>query len=160
MFQECWETAIGQKVYRLIIIDFLIVTVFGAVLRCIRFIIYRFVWKPIGISSFNISHGCLGLILNQTLLWIGLFFSPLLAAVIILKMIATFYLKVIHKHISIDSYYYLKFEVCSFISMLNFCQQKIVLIRFCKVSVRLLGVGVELVSEICMCTILILFVFI
>lgn len=66
----------------------------GSIFRLIRFLIYKYVWNKIGLSEFNISRGCLGLIFNQTLLWIGIFFSPPLAAVIILKMIATFYLKV------------------------------------------------------------------
>lgn len=34
------------------------------------------------------------MIFNQTLLWVGIFFSPPLAAVIVVKMMATFYLKV------------------------------------------------------------------
>lgn len=85
---------IAQKIYRLIMIDFLFVACIGSALRSLRFFIYRFIWKPIDMSEFNISRGCLGLIFNQTLLWMGLFFSPPLAAVVILKMIATFYIKV------------------------------------------------------------------
>lgn len=38
--------------------------------------------------------GSLSLIFNQSLLWIGLLFSPLLAAVVSIKMVLTFYIKV------------------------------------------------------------------
>lgn len=93
--QKCWETWIAQNIYRLIVIDFVIVVFLGSIWRSIRFFIYKFLWRRIGISEFNISRGSLGLIFNQTLLWIGIFFSPPLAAIIVLKMIATFYLKVI-----------------------------------------------------------------
>lgn len=92
--QNCWETWIAQNIYRLIVIDFAIVVFLGSLWRSVRFFIYKFVWNGIGVSEFNISRGCLGLIFNQTLLWIGIFFSPPLAAMIVLKMIATFYLKV------------------------------------------------------------------
>lgn len=94
--KKCWETWIAQNIYRLIIIEFIFVVCIGSIFRLIRFSIYKYVWSGIGLSEFNISRGCLGLIFNQTLLWIGIFFSPLLAAVIVLKMIATFYLKVWH----------------------------------------------------------------
>lgn len=91
--QACWESTIGQRVFRLVVIEFLFVGCIGPALRAMRFIIYRFLWANIGLSEFNISSGSLGLILNQTLLWIGLFFAPVLAGAIVLKMIATFYIK-------------------------------------------------------------------
>lgn len=92
--QKCWETWIAQNIYRLIVIEFILVVCIGSIFRLIRFLVYKYVWNKIGLSEFNISRGCLGLIFNQTLLWIGIFFSPPLAAVIVLKMIVTFYLKV------------------------------------------------------------------
>lgn len=78
----------------MIIADFFIIVCGGSILRYSRYLIYKYLWKTIGISEFNISRGCIGLIFNQTLLWIGIFFSPPLAAVIVLKMMVTFYLKV------------------------------------------------------------------
>ncbi|XP_031627951.1 transmembrane channel-like protein 5 [Contarinia nasturtii] len=91
--KNCWETYFAQCIYRLILIEFVIVVCIGSVFRLIRFLIYKHLWSNIGLSEFNISRGCLALIFNQTLLWIGIFFSPPLAAVIVLKMVATFYLK-------------------------------------------------------------------
>lgn len=57
--------------------------------------LYRYVWSKIGIPEFDISRGSLGLVFNQTLLWVGLLFSPPLAGIVAIKMIITFYLKVI-----------------------------------------------------------------
>lgn len=91
--QKCWETTIGQRVFRLVVIEFIFVGCLGPALRAIRFIVYKFLWADIGLSEFNISSGSLGLIFNQTLLWIGLFFAPVLAGAIVLKMIITFYIK-------------------------------------------------------------------
>ncbi|XP_055296530.1 transmembrane channel-like protein 7 [Sitodiplosis mosellana] len=91
--KKCWETWIAQNIYRLIVIEFMFVVCIGTIFRLIRFLVYKYVWSWIGLSEFNISRGCLGLIFNQTLLWIGIFFSPPLSAVIVLKMIVTFYLK-------------------------------------------------------------------
>lgn len=93
--QQCWETAIGQEIYRFVIIDFLLVGCAGALYHLFRFLIYKHVWPNIGLPEFNISRASLGLIFNQTLLWIGLFFSPLLGVVLIVKMIIVFYLKVL-----------------------------------------------------------------
>lgn len=93
-FQVCWETAIGQDIYRFIIINFILVDLFGAIFFLIRFLIYKFISKSIGLPEFSISRSSLTLVFNQSFLWIGLFFSPFLATLMIGKMIVTFYLKV------------------------------------------------------------------
>lgn len=95
---ECWETAIGQEIYRFVIIDFLLVTCGGALMHVARYLIYKYVWSSVGQPEFNISRGSLGLIFNQSLLWIGLFFSPLLALVLLVKMVVVFHLKVNSYH--------------------------------------------------------------
>lgn len=96
--QQCWENAIGQEIYRFVIIDFLLVGCAGALYHLNRFLIYKYVWPKVGLPEFNISRASLGLIFNQTLLWIGLFFSPILGVVLIVKMIIVFYLKVCYKY--------------------------------------------------------------
>lgn len=58
------------------------------------YIFLRFIYPKIGLPEFDISRGSLGLIYNQILLSVGLFFSPFLAVIVIVKMILIFYIKV------------------------------------------------------------------
>jgi hypothetical protein len=51
------------------------------------------VWKKIGVPEFDIARNTLNIIYNQTLFFVGLYFSPLLALIVILKMFITFYVK-------------------------------------------------------------------
>jgi hypothetical protein len=51
------------------------------------------VWKKIGVPEFDIARNTLNIIYNQTLLFVGFYFSPLLAFIVILKMFITFYVK-------------------------------------------------------------------
>ncbi|KAJ6638862.1 Transmembrane channel-like protein 5, partial [Pseudolycoriella hygida] len=90
---ECWETSIGQEIYRLVIVDFIVFSLGGAIIYLLRFVIFKFVWPSIDLPEFDLSMGSLSLIFNQSLLWIGLLFSPLLAAVVSMKMVLTFYIK-------------------------------------------------------------------
>jgi hypothetical protein len=53
----------------------------------------RSVWKKIGPPKFDIARNTLNIIYNQTLFFVGFYFSPLLAFIIILKMFVTFYVK-------------------------------------------------------------------
>ncbi|XP_069692484.1 transmembrane channel-like protein 7 isoform X2 [Periplaneta americana] len=90
---ECWETSLGQEIYRLVIIDFLLAVVGTSVAEFIRYRIYKSIWKKIGVPEFDIARNTLNLIYNQTLFFVGFYFSPLLAFIIILKMFITFYIK-------------------------------------------------------------------
>ncbi|XP_037025849.1 transmembrane channel-like protein 5 [Bradysia coprophila] len=89
----CWETSIGQEIYRLVVVDFIVFSLGGAIIYLIRFLIYKFVWSSVDLPEFDLSMGSLSLIFNQSLLWIGLLFSPLLAGVVSIKMFLTFYIK-------------------------------------------------------------------
>ncbi|XP_026858564.2 transmembrane channel-like protein 5 [Electrophorus electricus] len=89
----CWETFVGQSVYRLVVVDFifcLLGSFFGEFLysvigtRCIR---------SLGVPEFDIATNVLDLIYAQTLAWIGIYFSPLLPIIQVIKFLIIFYVK-------------------------------------------------------------------
>ncbi|KAF2879289.1 hypothetical protein ILUMI_26881 [Ignelater luminosus] len=90
---NCWETSIGQHIYRLILFDFLFSVVIAAFVEAARHCIYKRLWKGIGVSNFDIAKYTLNLMYNQTLFWVGLYFSPLLSVVVVLKLFCTWYIR-------------------------------------------------------------------
>ncbi|KAL2091067.1 hypothetical protein ACEWY4_013330 [Coilia grayii] len=89
----CWESFVGQDVYRMAIADFLF-----SVLRCVFgeylcSLIRTKCFKSLRPPEFDITRNVLDLIHAQTLVWIGLYFSPLLPIVQIVKLFILFYMK-------------------------------------------------------------------
>ncbi|EFN87366.1 transmembrane channel-like protein 5 isoform X2 [Harpegnathos saltator] len=89
---DCWQTDFGSEIYRLIILDF-IASVFGACLQFARAILYKRFSTKIGRPEFDIARSTSNLIYNQTLFWMGFYFSPLISLIIVIKMIVIFYIK-------------------------------------------------------------------
>ncbi|XP_069590234.1 transmembrane channel-like protein 5 [Ranitomeya imitator] len=91
--RECWESYIGQDIYRLVVIDFLFV-LFGSFFgEFLRKIIGKYCLKTLGVPEFDIARNVLDLIYAQTLAWIGIFFSPLLPILQMIKLFIIFYVK-------------------------------------------------------------------
>lgn len=94
---HCWETGIGQQLYRLVITDAiakLIVTIFVEFPR--KLIVNKCsckLAKVIGCQEFQISNNVLDLVYSQTLCWLGAFFSPLIPAICTIKLFILFYTK-------------------------------------------------------------------
>ncbi|XP_012538784.1 transmembrane channel-like protein 5 [Monomorium pharaonis] len=89
---HCWQTHLGEEIYRLIIVDF-IASLLEACLHFTRSMLYKGFSTKIGRPKFDIAHNTLNLIYNQTLFWMGFYFSPLISVTIVIKLIFTFYVK-------------------------------------------------------------------
>ncbi|KFQ44791.1 Transmembrane channel-like 7, partial [Nestor notabilis] len=93
----CWETEVGQEMYKLTIFDFIIilaVTLFVDFPR--KLLVTHCSCKPVqwcGLQEFRISDNVLEIVYGQTICWIGTFFSPLLPAIATIKYFIIFYIK-------------------------------------------------------------------
>ncbi|MBN3303956.1 TMC5 protein, partial [Amia calva] len=89
----CWESFVGQDLYRLIMIDFLFCLLGSFFGEFLHRIIGTRCAKSLGVPEFDIGRNVLDLIYAQTLAWIGIYFAPLLPVMQIIKLFLIFYLK-------------------------------------------------------------------
>ncbi|XP_017272380.1 transmembrane channel-like protein 5 [Kryptolebias marmoratus] len=89
----CWEPMVGQALYRLVIIDFLFLMLGSFFGEFLSNVIGTQLLPRFGVPEFDVARNVLDLIYAQTLAWIGIYFSPLLPAIQILKFFILFYLK-------------------------------------------------------------------
>ncbi|XP_041840081.1 transmembrane channel-like protein 5 [Melanotaenia boesemani] len=90
---SCWESMVGQALYRLVIVDFLFLMLGSFIGEFLHNVIGTTIQPRLGLPEFDIARNVLELIYAQTLAWIGIYFSPLLPAIQILKFFILFYLK-------------------------------------------------------------------
>ncbi|KAM4892073.1 transmembrane channel-like protein 7 isoform 3-T3 [Sylvia borin] len=93
----CWESDVGQEMYKLMIFDFIVILAVALFVDFPRkLLVTHCSWKIVqwfGHKEFEISDNVLEIIYGQTICWIGTFFSPLLPAIATVKYFIIFYVK-------------------------------------------------------------------
>lgn len=93
----CWETAVGQQIYKLTMLDFIVGVTLVFVVECPRKLIVTRcqckLAKVVGQQEFNIPNRVLDLVYSQTLCWLGTFYCPLLPAITMIKYFIIFYVQ-------------------------------------------------------------------
>lgn len=90
---SCWESVVGQALYRLVFVDFLFL-MFGSFFgEFLSNVVGTRLLPLLGVPEFDVARNVLEIIYAQTLTWIGIYFSPLLPAIQILKFFILFYVK-------------------------------------------------------------------
>ncbi|XP_037326822.1 transmembrane channel-like protein 7 isoform X1 [Pungitius pungitius] len=94
---SCWETRVGQEMYKLTIFDFIIIVAVTIFVEFPRKLIVNYcdcgLAKWWGQQEFAIPQNVLEIVYGQTICWIGTFYSPLLPAICTIKYIFIFYIK-------------------------------------------------------------------
>ncbi|XP_015360869.1 transmembrane channel-like protein 4 isoform X1 [Marmota marmota marmota] len=93
----CWETRLGQEMYKLLIFDFLSGLAVTLLVQFPRKLVCGFcpgaLGRVAGTQEFEVPYEVLGLIYAQTVVWVGSFFCPLLPLLNTVKFLLLFYLK-------------------------------------------------------------------
>ncbi|XP_005108730.1 transmembrane channel-like protein 5 [Aplysia californica] len=89
---KCWETFVGQEIYRLVMVDLLFTLGYSFFIEFVRKLL-SLKWEIIERAEFAIGRHTLELVYSQSLCWLGVFYSPLLPVVVIIKLIIIFYVK-------------------------------------------------------------------
>ncbi|NXI77386.1 TMC5 protein, partial [Rhipidura dahli] len=90
---QCWETLVGQDIYRLVLVDFIFCLIGSFFGEFLRRIIGTTVCVSLGLPEFDIGRNVLDLIYAQTLTWIGILFSPLLPGIQMIAFLIVFFVK-------------------------------------------------------------------
>ncbi|XP_030064525.1 transmembrane channel-like protein 8 isoform X2 [Microcaecilia unicolor] len=94
---QCWETSIGQEMYKMTVFNFLStigVTLLVSLPR--RLMVDHTSWKLaqwIGKEEFLIPQNILDIVYEQTVIWCGMFYSPLLPLLNCVFLFIIFYVK-------------------------------------------------------------------
>lgn len=96
---KCWETYVGQQIYKLVLLDLIVEAGIIVFIQLPRRLLYdRFgqtvvIIKKIGPQDFDLPQNVIDIIYSQTLCWLGMFFSPLIPLMTFVKCFLFFYLR-------------------------------------------------------------------
>ncbi|XP_016890873.1 transmembrane channel-like protein 7 [Cynoglossus semilaevis] len=97
LLYSCWETRVGQEMYKLTIFDFITIVSVTIFVEFPRKLIVRHcdcgLAKWWGQQEFAIPQNVLEIVYGQTICWIGTFYCPLLPAICTIKYFFMFYIK-------------------------------------------------------------------
>lgn len=93
----CWETYVGQQIYKLVITDFATHLLMTFLINFPRSLLSnhfenKFI-QFIGLQEFELTKHVLDVVYTQTLCWLGSFFCPILPAVVGVCFFFMFYIK-------------------------------------------------------------------
>ncbi|XP_025075546.1 transmembrane channel-like protein 3 [Pogonomyrmex barbatus] len=100
--QLCWETTFGQELIKLIVMDLILAILNTFIADFLRAVFVRFMNKHCcwdlekqfpQYGDFNIADNILHLVNNQGIVWMGMFFSPGLMALNLIKLGVLMYLR-------------------------------------------------------------------
>ncbi|XP_050357986.1 transmembrane channel-like protein 7 isoform X2 [Nymphalis io] len=95
--QECWETYVGQQLYKLLLTDFVLQFVMTFFINLPRAFIARHsnsrCLKIIGTQDFYLPKHVLDIVYVQTIVWMGAFFCPFLPIIGTMFCFLIFYIK-------------------------------------------------------------------
>ncbi|XP_023230922.1 transmembrane channel-like protein 7 isoform X1 [Centruroides sculpturatus] len=93
----CWETYVGQQIYKLSLLDFVVVLITTFLIGFPRKLLVTKIkcklLQFIGKEEFDISQNVLGLVYSQTLCWLGAFYCPILPLLSVIKYFIFYYVK-------------------------------------------------------------------
>lgn len=94
---ECWETYVGQQLYKLILTDFAVQFVTTFFINLPRAFIARYTsnkcLKIVGEQDFYLPKHVLDIVYTQTIIWMGTFFCPFLPIIGTVFYFLIFYIK-------------------------------------------------------------------
>uniref|UniRef100_A0A2K6DND6 Transmembrane channel-like protein n=1 Tax=Macaca nemestrina TaxID=9545 RepID=A0A2K6DND6_MACNE len=100
----CWETVLGQEMYKLLLFDLLTALAVALLIQFPRKLLCGLcpgaLGRLAGTQEFQVPDEVLGLIYAQTVVWMGSFFCPLLPLLNTVKFLLLFYLKKVRDPLS------------------------------------------------------------
>lgn len=93
----CWETYIGQQIYKLLILDILSNALITFLINFPRMLLAKHIkckfTRILGAQEFELPKHVLDVVYSQTLVWFGSFYAPLLPALATVFFFLIFYIK-------------------------------------------------------------------